>query len=109
MKQWEIYVLNVAARGEHPYVVISSDDVCNAPKIPVINVLMCSSVRGADRLAPTEEGLDEADGLAALSGCQCHSMLLITKDRLAGKQSVGTVTAARQDKIRSKLRALFRL
>jgi len=107
MKQWEVYKLELPI-GPHYVVVISGNATCSNLGVTVVNVLLCSTVRGTDRLSPTEAGLDSEDGLEHLTGCQCHSFLTIKKDRFS-VPPVGAVTLYRRDDIKRKVRAAFNL
>ena len=95
--------------GPHPVVVISSQRVIDEPTIKSVNGLLCSSIRGSDRLGTDEAYLNFADGLSCPTGCQCHAMLLIQKQRFNPLQRLGSISLERRDDIKRKLRAAFSL
>lgn len=100
-------MVDLPSMGSHPVVVISSQRVIDAPLIKSVNALLCSSIRGSDQLGAEETYLDEADGLSGPTGCQCHAMLLIQKQRFISIQRLGTVTPHRREDIKRKLRGAF--
>jgi mRNA-degrading endonuclease toxin of MazEF toxin-antitoxin module len=95
--------------GKHPVVVVSPQKIIDEAGIKAVNALLCSSVRGSDRVGSREVYLDDADSLEGATGCQCHAMLLIPKQRFAGSSCRGSVSRDRQDQIRRKLRETFEL
>lgn len=109
MRQWEVYFIDDLPHGPHPVVVISASWLCARDSIKFVNVLMCSSVRGADGLGEYETGLDQAEGLEQLSGCQAHSFLALAKRRFEGKQPLGIVSLSRREDIKRKVKNAFAL
>jgi hypothetical protein len=105
MRRWEIYEAELPPGWKHPVVVFSPNSVCAEDGIKWINVLLCSTVRLGDSLSSSEVGLDAADGLTNLTGCQCHMLWHISKSRLMIK--LGEVSHERRIHIKQKFRTAF--
>jgi hypothetical protein len=93
--------------GPHPVVIISPPKVAASTRYGSINVLLCSSIRGSDRLEEDEVYLDEADGLDHATGCQCHAMLSVPKSRTGNWRLMGEISLARRRMVKNKLRDNF--
>lgn len=108
MRRWEIFEADIPPGGtKHPVVVFSPNSICENAGIDVINVLLCSSIKEGETLSESEVGLDSADGLERLTGCQCHMLWHVKKVRLVTLR--GVVSELRRDVIRRKLREAFLL
>ena len=107
MRRWEIFEAEIPPGMKHPVVVFSPDSVCSFAGIDWINVLLCSSIKPAERIAETEVGLDNADGLQKFTGCQCHMLWHIKKSRLVSK--LGEVSLERRAHIKRKLKTALEL
>jgi len=103
MNRWDIFKASTDATPKpHPVVVLSPGSVCQNLSIKLVNVALCSTVPAGESLGPWEVGLDEADGLAHLTRCQCHMVYAVSKSRLIEK--LGRVSEYRRVEIRRKIR-----
>ena len=103
--QFQIWRFNFGERGEHPCVLISSSELCARSKY--INILYCTSQRQSRPPKPHEVLLNGADGLDRETFVDCSALWLVESEKLYGQR--GTVTHARRNAIRDKLRDIFRL
>jgi hypothetical protein len=63
----------------HPAVLISNDETCQNADIEEVNALICASARVNRPPKPTEEILDEADGLDWKTMVRCDRIDLLPK------------------------------
>lgn len=92
--------------SDHWFVVISGQERCNESRQLMVNGLACFTLRG--RLEEKiEVQLDSADGFPAPTACQCDFVYSLVKSKLHSSQ--GLVSFERQQRIRSKLKEVFRL
>ncbi len=91
----------------HPAVVISNDEICENPDIEEVNALICSSARVKRVPKPTEEVLDEADGLDWKTMVRCDRIYLLPKATFEERK--GAVTSGRRHLIARKIAEVFRL
>ena len=99
MKPWEIWTWNFPEVGDHPAVVLGSDERVKLK--PRINVLLCSSQRAARQPEAHEIVLDEADGLNWPTLCKCDLVYGVLKSELTSRR--GLVITARRRGIAERL------
>ncbi len=99
MKPFDIYNWNFPGAGEHPAVILGTDErVANKQKI---NVLLCTSQR-ANRPAKADEVLlNGADGLDWETLCKCDLIFSASKEQLTRKR--GSVTMERRRQIAERI------
>lgn len=99
MRPWDIYSWKFPDAGEHPAVILGTDErVKHKPKV---NVLLCSSQR-ANRPAQLHEViLDVADGLDWPTLCKCDLLYSVETSQLSGKR--GSVSVARRREIAGRV------
>ena len=107
MKQWDIWVFPFSQEKRHPAVIISNDETCLNPDIQEVNALLCTSARVQRGPKPTEEVLDESDGLDWKTMVRCDKIHLLPKDRF--QEHKGTVTDERRHRIARKIIEVLRL
>jgi mRNA-degrading endonuclease toxin of MazEF toxin-antitoxin module len=95
MKPWEIYTWNFPGAGEHPAVVLGTDE--RVQHKPMLNVLLCSSRRATRAAKATEVILDSTDGLDGPTLCKCDLVYSAPANQLSGKK--GIVARARRREI----------
>lgn len=91
----------------HPAVVISNDETCQNADIEEVNALICTSARVNRPPKPTEETLDEADGLDWKTMVRCDRIYLLPKAQFDDWK--GTVTEERRHLIARKMVEVLRL
>jgi len=91
----------------HPAVIISNDETCQNPDIEEVNALLCTSAQVNRAAKPTEEVLDEADGLDWKTMVRCDRIHLLPKAHFDDKK--GNVTAERRHLIARKIVEVLRL
>lgn len=107
MKPWEIWTFDFTDEDSHPAVLISNQDRIDNPQIERVNVLLCTTLRGAGakeratRLKKTEAILDHADGLDWLTLVKCDALHFVKKNGLYQKR--GEVTEFRRMEISRKM------
>ena len=84
MKPWEIWTWSFPDAGDHPAVVLGTDDRVRLK--PRINVLLCSSQRTAREPEAHEIVLDEADGLSWPTLCKCDLVYGVLKSELTRRR-----------------------
>jgi mRNA-degrading endonuclease toxin of MazEF toxin-antitoxin module len=103
MRPWEIWSWDFPDAGEHPAVILSTEERLRLK--PRVSVLLCSSQRATRK--PEIHGvlLDEADGLDWPSLCKCDLVYAAQKQDLRRRR--GTVTVERRRAIAERvIRAL---
>ena len=88
-------------------VIISNDETCQNSDIEEVNVLLCTSARVNRGPKPTEEVLDESDGLDWKTMVRCDRIYLLPKDKFQERK--GRVTEERQQLIARKMVEVLRL
>src|SRR5437870_8352139 len=107
MKQWEIFMFPFGKENRHPAVIISNDETCQNSDIEEVNALLCTSAKVNRGPKPTEEVLEESDGLDWKTMVRCDRIHLLPK---AGfDEAKGVVTAERRYRIARKLVEALRL
>jgi mRNA-degrading endonuclease toxin of MazEF toxin-antitoxin module len=106
MNQWDVMLFPFDRERRHPAVVISNDEICLNPDIEEVNVLLCTSARVNRAPKPTEEVLDESDGLDWKTVVRCDKIHLLPKSRF--QELKGTVTRERRILIARKIVEVLR-
>jgi len=91
----------------HPAVIISNDETCQNPDIEEVNALLCTSARVNRGAKPTEEVLDEADGLDWKTMVRCDKIHLLPRANFDDHK--GRVTEDRRTLIARKIVEVLRL
>ena|ERR1043166_9096031 len=86
MKPWEIYTWDFPGAGEHPAVVLGTDE--RVQHKPMLNLLLCSSQRATRAAKPTEVILDSSDGLDWPTLCKCDLVYSAPANQLSGKRGM---------------------
>ena len=86
MKPWEIWTWNFPEAGDHPAVVLGTDD--RVKHKPRISVLLCSSKQAAREPEAHEIVLDEADGLSWPTLCKCDLVYGVLKTELTRRRGL---------------------
>jgi mRNA-degrading endonuclease toxin of MazEF toxin-antitoxin module len=107
MKQWDIFVFPFDKERRHPAVIISNDETCQNADIEEVNALLCTSARVNRGPKPTEEVLDENDGLDWKTMVRCDKVHLLPKNKFQERK--GTVTEQRRHLIARKIVEVLRL
>ena len=95
MRPWEIYSWNFPGAGEHPAVILGTDE--RVQQKPMLNVLLCSSQRATRTAKVTEVILDTADGLDWPTLCKCDLVYSVPANQLSCKR--GIVVRSRRPEI----------
>jgi len=105
MKQWEIWKFPYpSAERSHWFVILSPSAWCEQVNNPVVNGLLCATLRPLGReLKSHEVRLDLADGMDWDTVVKCSHVHELPKSSAA--ECRGPVTAPRQRKIAQTLRA----
>lgn len=107
MNQWDIIVFPFSRERRHPAVILSNDEICQNPDIEEVNALLCTSARVNRPPKPTEEVLDESDGMDWKTMVRCDRIYLLPKDRFQEKK--GSVSHERRVLIARKIVEVLRL
>lgn len=99
MKPWDIYTWNFPNAGDHPAVVLGTDE--RVERKPMLNVLLCSSQRAIRSSKVNEVILDTADGLDWPTLCKCDFVYSVPAEQLSRKR--GMVVAARRREIAERV------
>ena len=91
MKPWEVWAWKFPDAGEHPAVVLGTDERVRLK--PRVCVILCSTQRAARKPEVHEVILDEADGLDWETLCKCDVVYAAPKTELVKRR--GSVTAER--------------
>ena len=82
MKQWDVFMFPFSRERRHPAVILSNDETCQNEDLEEVNVLLCTSAKVNRPPKPTEEVLDEADGLDWKTVVRCDKIYLLPKAHL---------------------------
>ncbi len=107
MKQWDIYLFPFSKERRHPAVIISNDETCFNPDIDEVNALLCTSAKVNRGPKPTEEVLDESDGLDWKTMVRCDKIYLLPKGKFQERK--GEITEERRYWIARKIIEVLRL
>ncbi len=91
----------------HPTVIISNDEDCQNPDIKEVNALICTSAQVNRGPKPTEEVLDESDGLDWKTLVRCNRIHLLPKAQFLERK--GSVIADRRYFVARKIVEVLRL
>ncbi len=92
MKPWEIWTYSFPGAGEHPAVIVSHS--LRVERKPVVEVLLCSTLRGDARPAAHEVVLNSSDGLDWKTLCRCDLIYSIPREDLRVRR--GSVSLERR-------------
>ena len=107
MKPWEIWTFDFTEEETHRAVIISNQDRIDNPDVERVNVLLCTTLRGAAakeraaRLRKNEALLDRADGLDWQTIVKRDALHFVKKSGL--RQRRGMVRYYRQAEISRKM------
>lgn len=107
MNQWDILMFPFSKEKRHPAVIISNQETCGNADIEEVNALLCTSVAVNRAPKPTEEVLDEADGLDWKTMVRCDRVYLLPKAQFAERK--GSVTQERRHLVARKIVEVLRL
>ena len=107
MKQWDIIMFPFSKERRHPAVIVSNVETCQNADIEEVNALLCTSAKVNRGPKPTEEVLDENDGLDWKTMVRCDRIHLLPKAQFDDKK--GSVTEERRHLIARKMVEVLRL
>jgi mRNA-degrading endonuclease toxin of MazEF toxin-antitoxin module len=107
MNQWDVFMFPFSREKRHPAVILSNDETCQNGDVEDVNALLCTSAQANRPPKPTEETLDEADGLDWKTMVRCDKIYLLPKARFDDRK--GSVTAERRHLIARKIVEVLRL
>lgn len=108
LKQWDIHIFPHPEGERHLGVILSPNALAGNEAVEEVNVLMCRTVRPADREPKAYEVyLDRVDGVDWKTSVKCSMIFNFLKED-AGEQR-GRVSEARQRAIKRKLIECFGL
>lgn len=107
MKQWDIFMFPFSKEKRHPAVIISNEETCQNDDIEEVNALLCSSAKVNRGPKPTEEVLDESDGLDWKTMVRCDRIHLLSKAQFEERK--GSVADERRHLIARKIVEVLRL
>ena len=99
MKPWDNWTWKFPDAGEHPAVVLSTED--RAKLKPRVSVVVCSTQQASRRAEIHEVILDEADGLERPTLCKCDLVYAAPKSHLVKQR--GRVTSERRRAIAERV------
>lgn len=106
-RQWDIFMFPFSKERRHPAVIISNEEICQNDDIEELNALLCTSAKLNRPPKPTEELLDEADGLDWKTMVRCDKIHLLPKAQFDDRK--GNVTEERRHLIARKMVEVLRL
>jgi mRNA-degrading endonuclease toxin of MazEF toxin-antitoxin module len=107
VRQWDVVMFPFSKEKRHPAVIISNDEMCQNADVDVVNALLCTSAQVNRGPKPTEEVLDESDGLDWKTLVRCDRIHLLPKSGFDDKK--GMVSIGRRHLIARKIVETFRL
>jgi len=107
MNQWDVIMFPFSREKRHPAVIISNEETCQNDDIEEVNALLCTSAKVNRGPKPTEEVLDEGDGLNWKTMVRCDRIYLLPKAQFDDRK--GSVTEERRHLISRKLVEVLRL
>jgi mRNA-degrading endonuclease toxin of MazEF toxin-antitoxin module len=99
MQPWEIWTWRFPDAGEHPAVVLGTEERVRLK--PRVCVLLCSSQRAQRKPELHEVVLDQADGLNWETLCKCDVVYAAAKTELVKQR--GSVTSVRRRAIAERV------
>ena len=99
MKPWEVWTWKFSDAGEHPAVVLGTDERVKLK--PRVCVILCATERAARKPEVHEVILDEADGLDWETICKCDVVYAAPKTELVKRR--GSVTTERRRAIAERV------
>lgn len=99
MKPWDIYTWNFPEAGEHPAVVLGTEE--RVRNKPMVNVLLCSSQRAGRQATLSEVILDDNDGLDWPTLCKCDFVYSLPVKQLGRRR--GAVKQGRRREIAARV------
>ena len=99
MKPWEVWTWRFPDAGEHPAVILGTDERLRLK--PRVGVLLCAKQQAARKPGVHEVILDEADGLDWDTLCKCDVVYAALKTELVKRR--GTVSAERRRAIAERV------
>lgn len=106
IRQWEIWKCRPPGfEKDHWFVVVSGQERLDNARHHQVNGLACFTLRGG--ILKTDVRLNGADGFETPTVCQCDLLFFLDKTRL--HSPLGIVGWERQQRIKSKLKEVFRL
>jgi len=106
MRQWEIWKGKPAGfSGAHWFVILTPPERLASTRHYQANGLACFSLRGSP--TAVDVVLNSAEGFAHATVCQCDLIHVLAKGECFDR--IGEVSWERQQQIRSRVKALFRL
>lgn len=91
----------------HPAVIISNEETCQNEDLEDVNALLCTAAKVNRGPKPTEEVLDEADGLDWKTMVRCDRIHLLPKANF--QETKGRVSKERKHLIARKIVEVLRL
>jgi hypothetical protein len=107
MRQWDVFTFPFGKKRRHPADILSNDETCANGDLEEVNALLCTSAKVNRPPKPTEEIVDEADGLDWKTMVRCDKIYLLPKAQFDGRK--GNITEERRHLIARKLVEVFRL
>ena len=107
MEQWDIFMFPFSREKRHPAVIISNDETCQNADIEEVNALLCTSAKVNRGPKPTEEVLDENDGLDWKTMVRCDKIYLLPKEQFDERK--GNVSEERRHLIARRVVEVLRL
>src|SRR3954467_6173235 len=107
MNRWDVIMFPFSKERRQPAIIISNEETCQNADIDEINALLCTSAKVNRGPKPTEEVLDENDGLDWKTMVRCDRIHLLAKARFDDKK--GNVTEHRRHLIARKIVEVLRL
>jgi mRNA-degrading endonuclease toxin of MazEF toxin-antitoxin module len=89
MKPWEVWTWKFPDAGEHPAVILGTDERVQLK--PRVCVLLCSTQRATRKPELHEVVLDQADGLHWETLCKCDVVYAAPKGQLTKRRGLVTV------------------
>jgi mRNA-degrading endonuclease toxin of MazEF toxin-antitoxin module len=107
MNQWDVFMFPFSKERRHPAVILANDETCHNGDLEEVNALLGTSAKVNRPPKPTEEVLDEADGLDWKTMVRCDRIYLLPKAQFDDRK--GSVTEERRHLIARKIVEVLRL
>ena len=107
MRQGDVFMFPFSKERRHPAVILSNDETCQNEDLEEVNALLCTSAKVNRPPKPTEELLDEADGLDWKTMVRCDKIYLLPKAQFDDRK--GSVMEERRHLIARKIVEVLRL